>query len=69
MLFFRFRDIKPSNLLRDETGLVKIADLGVSNEFHGADAFLTNSAGTPAFTPPESLAHKPGDEPFSGRVS
>ena len=29
---------------------VKIADLGVSNEFDGPDAFLTNTAGTPAFT-------------------
>ena len=29
---------------------VKIADLGVSNEFDGTDAFLTNTAGTPAFT-------------------
>ena len=62
------RDIKPSNLLRDRDGLVKIADLGVSDEFHGADAFLTNTAGTPAFTPPESLSHKPGDDPFSGKV-
>ena len=48
---------------------VKIADLGVSNEFDGEDAFLTNTAGTPAFTPPESLSHKPGDDPYSGRVS
>ena len=29
---------------------MKIADLGVSNEFDGADALLTNTAGTPAFT-------------------
>ena len=63
------RDIKPSNLLRGESGQVKIADLGVSNEFDGDDAFLTNTAGTPAFTPPESLSHKPGDDPYSGRVS
>ncbi len=64
------RDIKPSNLLRctASDGLVKIADLGVSDEFDGKDAFLTNTAGTPAFTPPESLAHKPGDDPWSGKV-
>ncbi len=49
--------------------MVKIADLGVSNEFHGHDAFLTNTAGTPAFTPPESLAHKPGDDPYSGKAA
>ena len=62
------RDIKPSNLLRADSGQVKIADLGVSNEFDGDDAFLTNTAGTPAFTPPESLSHKPGDDPYSGKV-
>ena len=63
------RDIKPSNLLRADNGQVKIADLGVSNEFDGDDAFLTNTAGTPAFTPPESLSHKPGDDPYSGKAS
>lgn len=63
------RDLKPSNLLRADSGEVKIADLGVSNEFDGTDAYLTNTAGTPAFTPPESIAHKPGDDPFSGKVS
>jgi serine/threonine protein kinase len=61
--------LKPSNLLRADTGEVKIADLGVSDEFNGKDAFLTNTAGTPAFTPPESLAHKPGDDPYSGKVT
>ena len=54
--------------MRADTGEVKIADLGVSDEFNGKDAFLTNTAGTPAFTPPESLAHKPGDDPYSGKV-
>ena len=34
---------------------VKIADLGVSDEFDGVDAVLTATAGTPAFTPPECL--------------
>ncbi|XP_071748751.1 calcium/calmodulin-dependent protein kinase kinase 1 [Lepeophtheirus salmonis] len=63
------RDIKPSNLLRADNGSIKIADLGVCNEFDGHDAFLTNTAGTPAFTPPESLSHKPGDEPFSGKAA
>ena len=63
------RDLKPSNLLRADSGEVKIADLGVSDEFNGKDAFLTNTAGTPAFTPPESLAHKPGDDPYSGKVN
>ena len=55
-------------MLRADSGEVKIADLGVSNEFDGHDAFLTNTAGTPAFTAPESISHKPGDEPYSGKV-
>ena len=48
---------------------VKIADLGVSNEFDGNDAFLTSTVGTPAFTPPESLSQQPGEPPYSGKVA
>ena len=47
---------------------VKIGDLGVSNEFDGADAFLTSTAGTPAFTAPECISQKPGEAPYSGKV-
>jgi len=67
------RDIKPSNLLRADNGEVKIADLGVSDEFDGVDAMLTATAGTPAFTPPECL--KAGSSAassscgFSGRAA
>lgn len=49
------RDLKPSNLLLSETDTVKIADFGVSCEFEGIDAFLTGTAGTPAFMAPEAL--------------
>ncbi|XP_055862951.1 calcium/calmodulin-dependent protein kinase kinase 1-like isoform X3 [Biomphalaria glabrata] len=49
------RDIKPSNLLLGDDDHIKIADFGVSNEFSGGDAFLTNTAGTPAFMAPETL--------------
>ncbi|GAB0091652.1 calcium/calmodulin-dependent protein kinase kinase 1 [Sergentomyia squamirostris] len=50
-------DIKPGNLLLGEGGRVKIADLGVCNEFLGEDAALNNgsTAGTPAFRAPETL--------------
>uniref|UniRef100_W8BQ86 calcium/calmodulin-dependent protein kinase n=2 Tax=Ceratitis capitata TaxID=7213 RepID=W8BQ86_CERCA len=50
-------DLKPENLLLTECGRVKIADLGVCNEFFGKDAMISSSstAGTPAFRSPESL--------------
>ncbi|XP_077149049.1 calcium/calmodulin-dependent protein kinase kinase 2 isoform X1 [Ranitomeya variabilis] len=50
------RDVKPSNLLVGEDGHIKIADFGVSNQFEGTDAFLTNTVGTPAFMAPETLS-------------
>jgi len=63
------RDIKPSNLLMADTGEVKIADLGVSNQFDGSDAFLTSTAGTPAFTAPECLQQQLGEAPYSGKAA
>ncbi|XP_044740546.1 protein kinase 3-like isoform X2 [Chrysoperla carnea] len=60
------RDIKPSNLLLSENGRLQIADFGVCNEFHGSDAFLSNTAGTPAFTAPEALGEL---AMFSGKAA
>lgn len=60
------RDIKPSNLLIDANGRVKIADLGVCNEFDGSDDLLSSSAGTPAFMAPEVL--DPSTKTYSGRA-
>ncbi|XP_051966128.1 calcium/calmodulin-dependent protein kinase kinase 1b [Xyrauchen texanus] len=60
------RDIKPSNLLLGDDGHIKIADFGVSNEFEGNDALLSNSAGTPAFTAPETLSDQ--EQGFSGKA-
>lgn len=39
----------------------------MSNEFIGGDAFLTNSAGTPAFMAPETL--KDDANNFQGKVN
>ncbi|CAJ0578638.1 unnamed protein product, partial [Mesorhabditis spiculigera] len=61
------RDIKPSNLLLSETGHVKIADFGVSCEFEGIDAFLSGTAGTPAFMAPEALTEG-ANHFYSGRA-
>ena len=42
----------------------------MSDEFDGPDALLTNTAGTPAFTPPECLqASGSQSAPFSGRAA
>ncbi|KAK9876094.1 hypothetical protein WA026_011202 [Henosepilachna vigintioctopunctata] len=60
------RDIKPANLLLSNSGHVQIADLGVCNEFDGTDAYLSNSAGTPAFTAPEALGEK---REYSGKAA
>ncbi|KAF7218423.1 calcium/calmodulin-dependent protein kinase kinase 1-like [Nothobranchius furzeri] len=60
------RDIKPSNLLLGDDGHVKIADFGVSNEFEGADALLSSTAGTPAFMAPEMISEQ--QQGFSGKA-
>jgi serine/threonine protein kinase/predicted ATPase/Tfp pilus assembly protein PilF len=50
------RDVKPSNLLVDGSGLVKVADLGVARLTGQAEELI---AGTPGYMPPEQLE---GDE-------
>ncbi|XP_056390603.1 calcium/calmodulin-dependent protein kinase kinase 2 isoform X2 [Hyla sarda] len=60
------RDVKPSNLLVGEDGHIKIADFGVSNQFEGTDAFLSNTVGTPAFMAPETLSET--RKIFSGKA-
>ncbi|XP_031625646.1 calcium/calmodulin-dependent protein kinase kinase 1 isoform X2 [Contarinia nasturtii] len=62
-------DIKPDNLLLGECGSVKIADLGVCNEFMGEDASMNNgsTAGTPAFRAPETLLT--GQYSYSGKAA
>lgn len=60
------RDIKPSNLLLGDDGHVKLADFGVSKEFEGTDALLSNTAGTPAFMAPETMTEH--EQSFSGKA-
>ncbi|XP_058822192.1 uncharacterized protein LOC131683853 isoform X2 [Topomyia yanbarensis] len=62
-------DLKPANLLLSDTGSVKVADLGVCNEFLGEDAAMNNgsTAGTPAFRAPETL--HPGQLVYNGKAA
>lgn len=60
------RDIKPSNLLLGGAGQLKIADFGVSEIFEGDRAILKNSAGSPAFLPPEAV--DPDIKSFDGQL-
>ncbi|EDV98551.1 GH22346 [Drosophila grimshawi] len=62
-------DLKPGNLLLTECGHVKIADLGVCNEFLGEDAIMSNGStgGTPAFRAPETLVL--GKNVYCGRAA
>lgn len=60
------RDIKPSNLLLSDDDRILISDFGVCNQFEGVDAFLSDTAGTPAFVAPEVL--KGTREVYSGKA-
>nr|XP_040223784.2 dual specificity tyrosine-phosphorylation-regulated kinase mbk-2 isoform X1 [Anopheles coluzzii]XP_040223785.2 dual specificity tyrosine-phosphorylation-regulated kinase mbk-2 isoform X1 [Anopheles coluzzii] len=62
-------DLKPANLLLSDSGSVKVADLGVCNEFLGEDAAMNNgsTAGTPAFRAPETLL--PGQHFYNGKAA
>ena len=59
-------DVKPDNLLRGLDGRVRVSDLGLSHTPPGgADAPVSRSPGTPAFTAPECC----GGQPYSGRAA
>jgi [calcium/calmodulin-dependent protein kinase] kinase len=57
-------DIKPQNLLVSATGVIKIADFGISKMIQSTDGEkekLLETAGTPAFMSPELCSGKPYD--------
>ena len=58
-------DLKPSNLLVDSHGTVKLSDLGISRIICDGD-LLTEHIGTPAFMAPEIIA---SEESFDGKLA
>ena len=51
------RDVKPSNLLADENGLVCVADFGLARAIDQSDASRTSEVvGTPRYVAPEQLS-------------
>jgi|GEM_PF-4923717 len=54
------RDIKPANLILSETGLLKIADFGLSRLLHAESVSLTGQfIGTPKYASPEMSRGEP----------
>ncbi len=53
------RDVKASNVLRDQSGRVVLGDFGTGRELDDADGPLETLAGTPAYLAPEIFAHQP----------
>lgn len=58
------RDIKPQNLLLDDSNRIKIADFGVSEQIEKIESNISRWAGTPAFVAPETLS---SSNPFKGQ--
>lgn len=48
------RDVKPENLLLDESLNLKMVDFGLSNTFQG-DEKLTTACGSPCYAAPELI--------------
>ncbi len=48
-----FRDLKPSNIMRDTNGTIKLIDFGIARIFNPGKHTDTLKMGTPGYAPPE----------------
>ncbi len=49
------RDVKPSNIILDESGRAKLMDFGISKVLQSGVEGLTQAKGTPQYMPPEQI--------------
>lgn len=56
LIFWCFRDLKPQNILVDESGHIKISDMGVARRLNNNQtSFSTEKKGTEGWQPPELI--------------
>lgn len=56
-----FRDLKPSNIMIDRNGLVRLIDFGIARIFKMGKASDTTAFGTPGYAPPELYSGSQSD--------
>jgi serine/threonine-protein kinase len=52
-----FRDLKPANIMREDTGLIKLIDFGIARFFKPGRVQDTQLMGTPGYAAPEQYGH------------
>lgn len=52
-----FRDLKPGNIMLEDTGLIKLIDFGIARHFKPGRAKDTLVMGTPGYAAPEQYGH------------
>lgn len=56
-----FRDLKPSNIMLDSRGRIRLIDFGIARHFKAGKIKDTYAMGTPGYSPPEQYGHGQSD--------